>query len=45
MKSNSIIFPMLYVFPLLLILGILVPYMAYLPQKKESVVSIISREI
>lgn len=45
MEYHFIIWPMLSVFPLLLILGILVPYMAYLPQKKESVVSIISREI
>ena len=45
MDYHFVLWPMLPVFPILLLLGILVPYLAYLPQRKESVVSVISREV
>lgn len=45
MEYHFIIWPMLAVFPVLLVLGVLVPYLAYLPQKKESLVSVISRDL
>lgn len=44
MEYQFILWPMLIVFPILLLLGVLVPYLAYLPQRRESVVSVISRE-
>lgn len=44
MEYHFILWPMLVVFPVLLLLGVLVPYFAYLPQRKESVVSVISQE-
>ena len=44
MEYQFILLPMLIVFPILLLLGVLVPYLAYLPQRRESVVSVISRE-
>ena len=37
MKYRFVIGPMLALFPALLILGALVPYLVYLPQRKESV--------
>ena len=44
MEYHFVIWPMLAVLPVLFIMGAAVPYAAYLPQRKESVVSIISRE-
>lgn len=44
MEYQFILWPMLIVFPILLLLGVLVPHLAYLPQRRESVVSVISRE-
>lgn len=44
MEYQFILWPMLIVFPILLLLGVLIPYLAYLPQRRESVVSVISRE-
>lgn len=44
MEYQFILWPMLIVFPILLLLGVLVPYLAYLPRRRESVVSVISRE-
>lgn len=44
MEYQFILWPMLIVFPILLLLGVLVSYLAYLPQRRESVVSVISRE-
>ena len=44
MEYQFILWPMLIVFPILLLLGVLVQYLAYLPQRRESVVSVISRE-
>lgn len=44
MDYHFVIWPMLLVFPILLLLGVVVPYLAWLPQRKESVVSVISRE-
>ena len=44
MEYHFVIWPMLLVFPVLLLLGVVVPYLAWLPQRKESVVSVISRE-
>ena len=45
MDYHFIVWPMLPVFPVLLLLGVIVPYLAWLPQRKESVVSVISREM
>lgn len=44
MDYHFVIWPMLLVFPILFLLGVVVPYLAWLPQRKESVVSAISRE-
>ena len=39
MKYHFVIWPMLAVFPVLLILGALIPYLVYLPQRKQSLIS------
>ena len=38
MKYHFVIWPMLLVFPVLAVMGIAVPYLAYLPQKKKSLI-------
>lgn len=38
MKYHFVLWPMLTVFPILLLLGILIPYLVYLPQKKQDLV-------
>ena len=43
MDYHFIIYPMLIVFPFLLIVGAAVPYVAYLPQRKQSIVEEIRR--
>lgn len=45
MEYHFVLWPMLLVFPALLLLGLLVPCLAWMPQRKESVVSVISREV
>lgn len=39
MKYHFVIWPMLAVFPVLLILGALIPYLVYLPQRRQSLIS------
>lgn len=43
MKYHFVLWPMLQVFPVLLLLGILVPVLAYRPQRKMSLVEMIRR--
>ena len=38
MKYHFVILPMMTVFPVLLLMGAAVPYLAYMPQRKESLV-------
>ncbi len=44
MKYHFIIWPMLAVSPVLLILGALIPYLIYLPQGKEELISCLANE-
>lgn len=43
MDYHFIMYPMLIIFPFLLIVGAVVPYVAYLPQRKQSIVEEIRR--
>ena len=38
MKYHFVILPMMAVFPVLLLMGAAIPYLAYMPQRKESLV-------